>query len=453
MKLRLLKSRVLEIKRRNHVALLLLAYLTLVVLTQGATQLRNQKRVTALQLGEASEGSRVTIISDGALSDYEAYRRGDRFYVKIPLAELSAAVPHFRADGFEDLQVQRVADGLLISFKLQPGASARVDQRSNRLDVIFSSPTRSSRPDTNVASAAAAEQARQERGRYAAGPVPGGSGLYYRDDTAATVTDANRGRASRSASSQLNSRSDIGRSTARGDGNSSTGVGKDTAVKKPVPFPTPMLTPATSSGFPPLTIATQTPTPLSRTNSTSSPNASRGLGVFGWMATNRFATLLGALILLSLAWYVATALRGRRQSTEKPARVKPRSKRKILRVPPKFPSEQDQSETVKAAPVRPAAPVSSSHAAEEFVDEYAPGSVASELAKPNPAAVVSSSDYVARVSSLLGERDLASRDENGDSTVTTTAYPWVQLTPLIGKSKADADESTSDEEDREVFEL
>jgi len=31
----------------------------------------------------------VTIVSDSALNDYEAFRRGDRFYVKIPQAEFA----------------------------------------------------------------------------------------------------------------------------------------------------------------------------------------------------------------------------------------------------------------------------------------------------------------------------------------------------------------------------
>lgn len=80
--------------------------------------------------------------TDSALSDYEAFRRGDRFYVKIPSAEFTSAVPHLRADGFEDVQGERVGDSVIVSFKLQPGASARVHQRLNGLDVVFSAPGR-----------------------------------------------------------------------------------------------------------------------------------------------------------------------------------------------------------------------------------------------------------------------------------------------------------------------
>ena len=105
----------------------------------GAAQSKKEKRVTSVRLGEGNEGSRVTIVSDSTLTDYEAYRRDDRFYVKIPAGNFDSGVPSLRGEGFEDVQVQKDADGSVISFRLQPGTAARVDQRSNRLDVVFSS--------------------------------------------------------------------------------------------------------------------------------------------------------------------------------------------------------------------------------------------------------------------------------------------------------------------------
>lgn len=105
-------------------------------------QVKSQKRITSLQSGETSSGTRVSLFSDSILNDYEAFRRGDRFYVKIPFAGFDAAQPSLRANAFEDIQIQRVGDSLVVSFKLQPGVSARVDQRSNRLDVYFTSPNK-----------------------------------------------------------------------------------------------------------------------------------------------------------------------------------------------------------------------------------------------------------------------------------------------------------------------
>src|SRR4051812_33342221 len=102
-----LKSVILANKQRLGIALLFAVCLTLFVLTSGVAQLREQRHVTAIQLGGAAEGSRVMVVADSPLLDYEAFRRGDRFYVKIPLAEIRSAAPKFRADGFDDIQVQR----------------------------------------------------------------------------------------------------------------------------------------------------------------------------------------------------------------------------------------------------------------------------------------------------------------------------------------------------------
>ena len=117
--------------------------LALPVAPSGTAQSKKQKRVISVRLGSANEGSRVTVVSDSVLNDYEAYRRGDRFYVKIPAADFTSGVPNLRGAGFEDVKVEKAADGSIISFRLQPGTAARVDQRSNRLDVVFSTLGRS----------------------------------------------------------------------------------------------------------------------------------------------------------------------------------------------------------------------------------------------------------------------------------------------------------------------
>jgi hypothetical protein len=95
--------------------------------------------VTTLRSSDSPEGSRVAINSDQSLSNYEAYRRGDRFYVKIPAADVPRAEAT-RGRGFADVKVQRGSDSTVISFRLQPGATAHVEQRSNKLDVVFSAP-------------------------------------------------------------------------------------------------------------------------------------------------------------------------------------------------------------------------------------------------------------------------------------------------------------------------
>src|SRR5205807_1464969 len=97
--------------------------------------------VATLRASDSSEGSRVAISSDQSLNNYEAYRRGDRFYVKIPAADVPRAEA-VRGRGFADVKAQRAGDSTVLSFRLQPGATAHVEQRANKLDVVVSVPGR-----------------------------------------------------------------------------------------------------------------------------------------------------------------------------------------------------------------------------------------------------------------------------------------------------------------------
>src|SRR2546423_7569633 len=94
------------------------------------------KNIAGISSSDATSGAKVTIASDVPLNDYSAYRSGDRFYVVIPQAN-AKGVGGVRGRGFEGAQVQRRGQDVVLSFKLQPGASARVDQRFNRLAVQF----------------------------------------------------------------------------------------------------------------------------------------------------------------------------------------------------------------------------------------------------------------------------------------------------------------------------
>jgi HEAT repeat protein len=104
-----------------------------------AAQKSRPKRLTPLRTSETPDGSRATITSDGELNDYSAYRSGDRFIVVVPQAEGTGG-GGARGRGFEGAQVERRGKDVVYTFKLQPGATARVNQRFNRLDVQFSAP-------------------------------------------------------------------------------------------------------------------------------------------------------------------------------------------------------------------------------------------------------------------------------------------------------------------------
>lgn len=323
MKTETLKSIFTVNKVRIAVALLFFFCLGLGWLQPSVAQ-KNQRRVTAVQLGNAAEGSRVTVSSDAPLNDYEGFRRGDRFYVKIPWADFVSAAPRFRGDGFDDVQVQKVGDGVVLSFKLQPGAMARIDQRGNRLDVIFSVAKKvfnapaiadaSRNNPGNLSPYTSASSANDD----SAGPLPPGS-ASTRERYAEPFDQSSFGRSSRSP------RGAKRRLTIPTNDLSGT---QALAAASPLPSPAPTFSPATAAGYPPL--AAVSPSQL-KPNSNSSTAASaanvsswseRRAAITRWISANRLATLLGALILLSLIIYLISGLRRRSTTAVKNRDVK-----------------------------------------------------------------------------------------------------------------------------------
>src|SRR6185312_4531003 len=108
-------------------------------LPQNNSNSGKRSHVATVRSSDSPEGSRVAISSDQSLNNYEAYRRGDRFYVKIPAADVPRAEA-VRGRGFADVKAQRAGESTVVSFRLQPGATAHVEQRANRLDVVVSVP-------------------------------------------------------------------------------------------------------------------------------------------------------------------------------------------------------------------------------------------------------------------------------------------------------------------------
>ena len=376
MKIKLLESVNLEKRRGAGVALLFYVCLTLSVFTVAAGQAKDSKHITAIQLGGAAEGSRVTVVSDKPLIDYEAFRRGDRFYVKIPTADMNAAAPRFRADGFEDVQVQKVGESQVVSFKLQPGATARVDQRGNRLDVVFSAANKI--PVFNSGNPSG------DRARDAAGPMP-----------------------SDSAASRVRTVSGRDGSTGLGDPRqayptaNSNRSGVATASASPSLSPSSVLSPGNSTSYQPLSTTTPIAHPgsspaNSSSGSTSFPNWKNRLAAARqWMSANRLATLLGALILLSLVVYLVIFMRRRRETVVK----------------------NKQAKTPKVQP------------------RYSPGNELREISDTETEAQ-------------------KPRPDSGASKPFSRTAPAVALArPTIVSPTAGNDEQIREEEEREVFEL
>src|SRR6185503_10587087 len=179
--------------------------------------------------------SRVALSSDQSLNDYEAYRRGDRFYVKIPPADVPRA-EIVRGRAFGDVKVQRSADSTVVSFRLQPGATARVEQRGNKLDVVFKMPAGSS----------AANTTNREVARSNAGPLPPNSNRRAGGDAnTSSLPSSLRGSTNKNSSDRTNAAN-----------------AKPTPTPRPTPTPKPSPTPATS----PKASPTLQPSPGARTS-------------------------------------------------------------------------------------------------------------------------------------------------------------------------------------------
>lgn len=339
MKIKFLKSSKVINKQRQALTCATLLCLVCLALIPAAAQVKNQKRVS-LQLGDAVEGSRVTVVSDSALSDYEAFRRGDRFYVKLPLAEFATAVPGLRANGFDDVQVQRVGDGLIISFKLQPGASARVSLRGNRLDVIFTAANRSFYVANRTVTPNEVHAENPDRGPTPPGSTSGSLERFVSE----TTSDGSRGPQDPWA---INPATGVGR---RGRGNSGgQPAASTTETASALQSPAPAFTPAVSPGYPALsaTSPANTATSTSSVSRSGSSPSQRASSLAQWVATNRLATLLGALVLLALILYLVLAFRKRREGTTR-ARLA-----KANKVQPKVSEGEDLSEISPSPIVTP----------------------------------------------------------------------------------------------------
>src|SRR2546423_481282 len=108
--------------------------------SQPAQRAGQTKHVFVGRGSDTAQGSRVTIKSDNPLNDYSAYRSGDRFYVVLPRAAAGSVARGGAGRGYSDMQIQQRGDSVVLSYRVQPGAKPRVEQKFNRLDVVFDAP-------------------------------------------------------------------------------------------------------------------------------------------------------------------------------------------------------------------------------------------------------------------------------------------------------------------------
>jgi hypothetical protein len=268
----------------------------------GIAQSKKQKRVTSVRLGSANEGSRVTVLYDSALNDYEAYRRGDRFYVKIPAADFTSGVPNLRGAGFEDVKVQKAADGSIISFRLQPGTAARVDQRSNRLDVVFSILGRSQTAGETTTNVTGGPQNTSGNRSDVAGASPPPSTVStpdVRDSSSSNSNSIERQSRSTFAPQQLTVGSQQGSSETASQAHptASTGINEMATGSPSAAISTTGSSSAATSAAQPTTVGQQ-PAPAAQGTRGAQNLLVQGRFAGQWLAQNWLLTAIAALLLV-----------------------------------------------------------------------------------------------------------------------------------------------------------
>ena len=211
--------------------------------------LAKRPHVATLRASDSPDGSRVALSSDQSLNNYEAYRRGDRFYVRIPAADVPRAEAT-RGRGFADVKAQRSGDSTVISFRLQPGTTAHVEQLLNRLEVVFTVPggntsanagRHKTRPRSNPDSVIG-------RGSNANKQSSSNSSSVLKNATKAANRNANlsatRGPISSTTNSASKAGSTIASSTSAGSKPVATSLATATAIPEPTASAKSIATPA-----------------------------------------------------------------------------------------------------------------------------------------------------------------------------------------------------------------
>jgi hypothetical protein len=90
-----------------------------------------------LQRIETPDGPRFTLKADAPLDDYRSFAEGDRICVMIPQSAFVTARGSGSGRGYADLRIEQRDNSVMLSFRLQQGATVAVNQNFNRLDVSF----------------------------------------------------------------------------------------------------------------------------------------------------------------------------------------------------------------------------------------------------------------------------------------------------------------------------
>lgn len=123
---------------------------------------RPRKRLVPVRVSDTPEGSRVIVASDASLDEHSSYFDGGRFYVLIPKADVTAAMPdELKGRGFASARLDQRGGDALLSFELQVGMTPRLSQKFNRLEINFTAQDATRQPPAPAAQASEQAQLQQ----------------------------------------------------------------------------------------------------------------------------------------------------------------------------------------------------------------------------------------------------------------------------------------------------
>lgn len=274
------------------------------------------KRVFVGRGSDTGTGSRVTIKSDNPLNDYSAYRSGDRFYVVLPRAAAGSVAKGGSGKGYTDMQVQQRGNDVVLSYRVQPGAKPRVEQKFNRLDVVFDAPEGG---QSNAASNGGANQSQSqaENRNPAASAQPSNQ-----NPSASANPSANAERRTQTqneASVQTNAAAPSVNTQAGATNTAQQPQGVEQGAQNPAGQPaaaeTPEAAPSSTQQAEPQLAQAQPPTsvaPITKANNPSETQTGATLGTY--LLQNWWIALVAVLVVAGFGLIIAA----RRSSTPPP---------------------------------------------------------------------------------------------------------------------------------------
>lgn len=162
----------------------------------------NRPPFAKLQASDSPEGSRVLLTGVRSRKEYETYRRGDRFYLKLPPMDVRHA-EDLRGRAFREVRVERDGKATIVIFRLRSGATARVELKGNKLEIMFTV----SRPGAAVSTVAPAAVRRDNRKSPAQADSKRGKAVVVRPKAAtiaaSKVTNSGKRAATRASKDHL----------------------------------------------------------------------------------------------------------------------------------------------------------------------------------------------------------------------------------------------------------